>query len=202
VDRDPLAIWKSFIREKIMRQFIVRSAVLAGLAVMPATSFAAETYTIDPAHVFVTFGIKHGPFGATVLGRFDRARDDVTRSSVKAAVDATTIDTNFARRDADLKGPDFLNAAEFPAITFVSTRIERTGDRTGTITGDLTLMGVTKPMVLKATFAGEAPSGPASHVGFSAVGEIDINDFQLKKAIQFGFGPKIEIRIEAEANRK
>jgi polyisoprenoid-binding protein YceI len=193
----------------IMRRFIIGSAVLAGLAVAPAASVAADVYAIDPAHVFVTFGIKHGPFGASVLGRFDRAggeivfdRDDVSRSSVKAAVDATTISTGFPRRDADLKGPDFLNAAEFPAITFVSTRVEKTGDRTGTITGDLTLMGVTKPLVLKATFAGDAPSGPASHVGFSAAGEIDINEFQIRKAIQFGFGPKIEIRIEAEANRR
>jgi polyisoprenoid-binding protein YceI len=182
--------------------------LLAGLAMMPATSFAAEIYAIDPAHVWVTFGIKHGPFGATALGRFDRAggeivfdRDDVTRSSVKASVDATSISTNFARRDADLKGPDFLNAAEFPAITFVSTRIERTGENTGTITGNLTIAGVTKPMTLKAAFAGDAP-GAAGHIGFSAIGEIDINDFQIKKAIQFRFGPKIEIRIEVEANRK
>jgi polyisoprenoid-binding protein YceI len=191
-----------------MRRFIIGSVVLAGLAVMPAASFAAETYTIDPAHIWVTFGIKHGPW-AMVLGRFDRAggeivfdRDDVTKSGVKATVDATTINTNFAKRDADLKGPDFLNAAEFPVITFVSTKIERTGDRTGTITGNLTLTGITKPMALKATFVGEAPMGPTNHVGFSAVGEIDINDYQIKKAIQFHFGPKIEIRIEAEANKK
>jgi len=83
-------------------------------------------------------------------------------------------------------------------MTFVSTKIERTGDKTGTITGNLTLTGITKPMVLNATFVGEAPG----HVGFSAVGEIDINDYQMKKAIQFRFGPKIEIRIEAEANKK
>lgn len=192
-----------------MRQFIIGTVVLAGLAVMPAASFAAETYTLDPQHVWVTFGIKHGPFGATVLGRFDRAsgeivfdRDDVTRSSVKATVDATTINTNFARRDADLKGPDFLNAAEFPTMTFVSTKIEKTGDKTGVITGNLTLAGVTKPMALKATFDGEAPMGPTNHIAFSAFGEIDINDFQIKKAIQFRFGPKIEIRIEDEANRK
>jgi polyisoprenoid-binding protein YceI len=191
-----------------MRRFIIKSVVLAGLAMMPAASFAAETYVIDPAHVWVTFSIKHGPW-ATALGRFDRAggeivfdRDDVTKSSVKATVEATTINTNFARRDADLKGPDFLNAAEFPTITFVSTKIERTGDRTGIITGDLTLTGITKPVAFKATFAGEAPMGPTNHVGFSAVGEIDINDYQLSKAIQFRFGPKIEIRIEVEANRK
>jgi polyisoprenoid-binding protein YceI len=128
---------------------------------MPAATFAAEIYAIDPAHIWVTFGIKHGPAGATVLGRFDRAsgeivfdRDDVTKSSVKASVDATTINTNFRQRDADLKGPDFLNAAEFPAMTFVSTKIEKTGDRTGIITGNLTLAGVTKPFALKATFDG------------------------------------------------
>ena len=192
-----------------MRQFIIGSVVLAGLAMMPAASFAAETYAIDPVHIWVTFAIKHGPAGAMVLGRFDRAsgeivfdRDDVTRSSVKAAVDAKTINTNFAQRDADLRGPDFLNAAEFPVMTFVSTKIEKTGDKTGIITGNLTLTGITKPVALKATFAGEAPMGPTNHVGFSAAGEIDINDFQMKKAIQFRFGPKIEIRIEAEANKK
>jgi polyisoprenoid-binding protein YceI len=179
--------------------------VLAGLALTPAASFAAETYMIDPEHVWVTFAIKHGPQGASLLGRFDKAsgeivfdRDDVTKSAVKATVDAKTINTNFARRDADLRGPDFLNAAEFPVMTFVSTKIEKTGDKTGTITGNLTLTGITKPMALNATFAGEAPG----HVGFSAMGEIDINDYQMKKAIQFRFGPKIEIRIEAEANKR
>jgi polyisoprenoid-binding protein YceI len=192
-----------------VRQFIIGSVVLAGLATMPAASFAAETYAIDPAHIWVTFAIKHGPAGAMVLGRFDRAsgeivfdRDDVTRSSVKAAVDAKTINTNFAQRDADLRGPDFLNAAEFPVMTFVSTKIEKTGDKTGIITGNLTLTGITKPMALKATFDGEAPMGPTNHVAFSAFGDIDINDYQMKKAIQFRFGPKIEIRIEAEANKK
>src|SRR5262249_25628087 len=114
-----------------MRRIIIGFVVLAGLAVVPAASFAAEPYSIEPVHVWVTFAIKHGPW-ATVLGRFDRAsgeivfdRDDVTKSGVKATVDATTINTNFARRDADLKSPDFLNAAEFPVITFVSTKIER-----------------------------------------------------------------------------
>jgi polyisoprenoid-binding protein YceI len=194
-----------------MKQFIIGSVVLATLAVMPVYSLpalAAETYTIDPQHIWVTFGIKHGPW-AVVLGRFDRAsgeivfdRDDVTKSGVKASVDARSINTNFARRDADLKGPDFLNAAEFPAMTFVSTKVEKTGDKSGTITGDLTIAGVKKPVALKVTFAGEAPMGPINHVGFSAVGEIDINDYRIKKAIEFGFGPKIELRIEAEANKK
>jgi polyisoprenoid-binding protein YceI len=191
-----------------MKRFIIGSVLLAPLAAMPVASFAAETYTIDPQHIWVTFGIKHGPWAA-VLGRFDRAtgeivfdRDDVTKSSVKASVDTRSINTNFARRDADLKGPDFLNAAEFPAMTFVSTKVEKTGDKTGTITGDLTIANVKKPVALKVTFAGEAPMGPTNHVGFSAVGEIDINDYRIRKAIEFGFGPKIEIRIEAEANRK
>jgi len=193
-----------------MRGFLIGSVALASLAAMSAASIAAETYTIDPSHIWVTFGIKHRAW-ATVLGRFDKVageivldRDDVTKSSVKATVDATTINTNFAQRDADLRGPDFLNAAEFPAITFESTKVEKTGDKTGKLTGNLSIAGITKPVALNATFTGEAPMGPnkVNHVGFSAVGEIDVNDYQIKKAIQFGFGPKIEIRIEAEANQK
>ncbi len=194
-----------------MRRFIIGAAALAGLAATPVVCLAADTYTLDPMHIWVTFGIKHGAWGSTVLGRFDKAegeiildRDDVTKSSVKATVDATTINTNFAKRDSDLKGPDFLNAAEFPTMTFVSTKIEKTGDKTGTITGNLTLAGVTKPVVLNATFDGEAPMGPnkIDHLGFSATGDLDVNDFQIKKAIQFHFGPKVEIRIEVEANKK
>jgi polyisoprenoid-binding protein YceI len=191
-----------------MRRFIIGSIALASLAAVPSASFAAETYAIDPAHIWVTFGIKHGPW-AIVLGRFDKVsgdivldRDDVTKSSVKATIDANTINTNFAKRDADLKGPDFLNVAEFPVITFESTKVERTGDKTGTITGNLSLAGITKPMVLHAVFDGEGQLQSNTHVGFSSTGEIDINDFQIKKAIQFRFGPKIEVRIEAEANKK
>jgi len=191
-----------------MKRFIIGSVMLASFVAMPVASFAAETYVIDPQHIWVTFGIKHGPW-AVVLGRFDRAsgeivfdRDDVTKSGVRASVDTRSINTNFARRDSDLKGPDFLNAGEFPAMTFVSTKVEKTGDKTGTITGDLTIATVKRPMALKVTFVGEAPMGPTNHVGFSAVGEIDINDYRIRKAVEFGFGPKIEIRIEAEANRK
>jgi len=156
----------------------------------------------------VTFGIKHGPW-ATVLGRFDKAageivfdRDDVTKAASKLQLTpgrSTPISSGGMRIS---KARTFLNAAEHPVMTFESTKIERTGDKTARLTGNLTITGVTKPMVLNVTFSGEAPMGANNHVGFSAVGEIDINDYQIKKAIQFGFGPKIEIRIEVEANKK
>ena len=75
-------------------------------------------------------------------------RDDVTKSSVTVAIDAASIDTALDARNADLNIPDFLNTAEFPTITIVSTSVEKTGEMTGKVTGGATMLGVTLPVTL------------------------------------------------------
>lgn len=174
-------------------------------------AFAAETYTIDKQHAWVGFAVNHagwalalGKFGS-VAGEivFDKA--DVTKSSVKVEIDATSIDTNFTDRDKDLNSPDFLNSAEFPKITFVSTVVEKTGDKTGKVTGDLTIIGVTKPVTLDVVWnAEQARPWDASAIisGFSATGTVKAAEFGMGKVAEYGLGPDIKLMIEIEAQRQ
>lgn len=187
-----------------------------GLGIAAAIAFGttamADTYEIDPQHAWVTFKIghtgwsnAHGLF-RTVSGKivFDKA--DVTKSSVQVDIDATSISTNFAQRDSDLQSPDFLNASEFPTITFASTAVEKTGDKTGKVTGDLTIAGISKPVTLDVTWNGESPlpwDKNTVKTGFSASGAFNVVDaFGMKKAAEFGLGPTIDIDIDVEAFKK
>lgn len=169
---------------------------------------AADAYKIDPQHTWVGFAINHagwssaiGKFGAT-SGDIVFDKDDVTKSSVKAEIDAKSIDTNFADRDKDLNSPDFLNTAEFPTITFESTAIEKTGDKTGKITGNLTIIGVSKPVTLDVTWNAEQPLPWDAKVlksGFSATGIVKPADYGMGKVAEYGLGPDIKLMIEVEA---
>jgi polyisoprenoid-binding protein YceI len=169
---------------------------------------AADTYKIDPQHTWVGFAINHAGW-SSAIGKFGTAsgdivfdKDDVTKSSVKAEIDAKSIDTNFADRDKDLNSPDFLNTAEFPTITFESTAIEKTGDKTGKITGNLTIIGVSKPVTLDVTWNAEQPLPWDAKVlksGFSASGIVKPADYGMGKVAEYGLGPDIKLMIEVEA---
>lgn len=182
------------------------------LVLAAAPGFAADSYSIDPAHVWVTFSINHagwadaqGIFRA-VSGTIVFDKDDVSKSSVEAVIDASTIDTNLDQRNSDLKSPDFLNVGEFPQIAFKSTAIEKTGDMTGKMTGDLTMIGVTVPVVLDVTWSGvEMPFPWAPDVmrtGFEATGTVSPAAFGMGKVAEFGLGPDVEVRITVEAEKK
>lgn len=169
---------------------------------------AADTYQVDPQHAWVSFTINHAGW-ANAHGSFDTVsgsigfdREDVSKSSVSIAVETSSLDTGFADRDRDLLSPDFFNADEFAQITFVSTAIEKTGDNTGRVTGDLTLVGVTKSITLDATFNGEAALPWDANVikaGFTASGSFLPADFGMNKVTEFGLGPEVKITIDVEA---
>ena len=144
------------------------------------------TWTLDPAHSSVTFSAKH-MMVTTVRGSMkirdfdlDLDLDQPERSSVRVSLDAASIDTGQQMRDDHLRSADFLKTDEFPAIDFVSTRIVRTGDDAGDLHGDLTIRGVTRPIVLKAEFGGIVPNMQGGQRGaFSAIGKINREDFGL-----------------------
>ena len=136
---------------------------------------------------------------------FDEA--DPARSSLEARLDAATIDTREPQRDAHLRSPDFLDAEQYPQITFESTRLEPAGDRVR-IVGDLTLRGVTREVVLDAAPEGRQrdPWGN-ERAGFSAQTLIDRRDFGLtwNQALEAGavlVGNDVRITIELEAVRQ
>jgi polyisoprenoid-binding protein YceI len=125
------------------------------VATVPATRPAATRWEIDPSHSGVHFSIRHMMF-ANVRGEFGRLSGtveldaaDLTRSVVRASIDAASISTREPQRDQHLRSPDFLDVASYPTIEFVSTGVVRTGEETLEITGDLTIHGVTRDITLK-----------------------------------------------------
>lgn len=126
----------------------------AALLAFGVTAPAADTYQVDPVHSSVMFSIQHagvtdfhGSFNelnGTVV--FDAA--DPSKSSVDLTVPVASVDSRHPKRDAHLKSPDFFNAEKFPAITFKSTKVEAAGDDTFKVTGDFTLLGVTKSITV------------------------------------------------------
>jgi polyisoprenoid-binding protein YceI len=120
-------------------------------------------------------------------------------------IDPASIDTGDAQRDAHLRSPDFFDVEKFPTASFKSTRIEDAGGDRYRVTGDLTLRGVTRPVVLNATYegTGKDPWG-GERAGFSASVTVDRKDFGLEwnKALETGgllVGEKVELTLEVEA---
>jgi polyisoprenoid-binding protein YceI len=147
---------------------------------------ATTTWQIDPAHTDVGFEVKHlmiskvrGRFG-TVSGTIQLDEADLTKSSVTAEIDVTTIDTREAQRDGHLRSADFFDVENFPTITFRSTRVEREGEDRATVVGDLTIRGVTREVKLSVEEEGTAkdPWG-GDRIAFSATAKIDRRDFGL-----------------------
>ncbi|ALG74541.1 hypothetical protein VY88_30445 [Azospirillum thiophilum] len=191
-----------------MKKTLFAAALFAiAAAGSAAPAFAAPVnYKIDPAHTAVSFIVNHIGF-SNVIGRFNTMAGDVTfdkdaveKSAVAITIDAASIDTNHAKRDEHLRSPDFFNTKEFPKLTFKSTKIEKTGDKTGKLHGDLTMLGVTKPVVLDVTFNkdGVSPASKLETAGFSARGTLKRTDFGMKYGAP-AVGDDIQLLIEVEA---
>lgn len=191
--------------------FHPKMALAAAMILASTTANAAERYQIDEAHTWVTFSLSHAGWANArgmfrgVSGEIFFDQEDVTNSSVSVVLDASSLDTNSEQRDRDMAGPDFLNSVEFPEITFESTRIEQTGERTGIVYGDMTLIGVSREVALDVTWNAEFPLpwDPSTvKTGFSATAQIDGTDFGMNSLVDFGLGPVIDIVIDAEAVRQ
>jgi polyisoprenoid-binding protein YceI len=140
---------------------VVGGAALAAVLSWPALA-GATTYKIDPRHSSANFAVTHLMI-STVRGEFHSVNgtvnvddSDLSKSSVEVTIDASTVDTREPDRDKDLKSPNFFDVAKYPTITFKSTKVESAGPGKLKVTGDLTLHGVTKSVVLDVT----APKSP------------------------------------------
>lgn len=147
------------------------------------TKVQAGTYTIDPAHSNVEFGVRHMMI-STVKGRFGDVQGTVVvpddgAPSVEVTIKTASIDTRSEQRDGHLRSPDFFDVEQFPEMRFRSTRVDRTGDGYK-LTGDLTIRGVTRPIVLTVVEegAGVDPWGNQK-AAFSATGKFNRSDFGL-----------------------
>ena len=190
---------------------MVPKAVFGGIAmwasILSGPSYAADKYTIDPEHVYIQFSIQHHPW-AKYLGAFHDIkgkilfdRENVAASSVQAEIAAESVDTSNKARDAELQAHGFINGWEFPKITYASTSVEKTGDNTGKIIGNLTMAGTTVPVALDVIFNGEAKSrfDNKQRVGFSATGKLSTDDFKMTELPSLNIGPEVDFMIEVEA---
>jgi polyisoprenoid-binding protein YceI len=185
----------------------VFTALIATIA-LPLSALAADSYTVDSAHTFPHFSINHLGF-STLQGRFDRTSGTVMldraakSGSVDISIETASISTGFAKRDDHLKSPDFFNAAEFPAITYKSTAMHFKGDTPSSVDGNLTIMGVTKPVTLTidAFNCGTNPMSKKDECGAGASAHIKRSDFGVKYGLpNVGDDVKLVFEIEAIKN--
>jgi polyisoprenoid-binding protein YceI len=193
-----------------------RTIVVALLALLVSTpTVGAETWQIDASHSSVQFSIRHMTV-SNVRGEFRTFSGSVegdpkapTAATVEATIDAASLDTQQEKRDTHLKSPDFFDVAKYPTITFRSTKIEAAGEGKWRMTGDLTLHGVTKPVVLEV----EGPTGVVkdpqgnTRAGARATGKINRKDFGItwSKTLDGGglvVGDDVTITIDVEGVKK
>lgn len=200
-------------------RFHVR-ALLAGLSIASsAPDLLAQTadpstwgllrFNVDSSHSAVTFQVRHlgiswvrGEFrGFTMDLSYDPGNPE--RSSVSARIPTATLNTGNQRRDADIRGGNYLAVDSFPEMTFVSTRVERAGSNRLRISGDLTLRGVTRPVTLDTEVGGALSGQRGRRVAFSASTVIRRQDFgitfnRLVEGAQV-VGDEVRITIDIEA---
>jgi polyisoprenoid-binding protein YceI len=190
-----------------MGQVFSRIAVTAGLAAALSRPAAAATNTwqIDPAHSAAQFAVKHLAI-STVRGAFTSLKGtvqfddkDITKSSVEVTIDVNSVDTRQPDRDKDLRSDHFFDADHFPTITFKSTKVEQVTPGKLKVTGDLTIRGTTKEVVLDV----DGPSAPVKdpwgnqRMGINASTKIVRQDFGIKYGPGM-IGDEITITIDAE----
>lgn len=190
-----------------VRTYLSAAALLTAAGLFTATT-NADTFKVDPVHSSVIFRVKHmqatnfwgrmeGPAGTFALDESDPAK-----SSLDLTVKVDTLTTQNARRDADLKSPDYFGAKQFPTITFKSSKFEKKSDNSWEVTGDLTLHGVTKSITvtLEKTGDGKLPNG-APISGFQTEFDIKRTDFGMNHMVG-PVGDDVHLIIALEADKQ
>jgi polyisoprenoid-binding protein YceI len=186
-----------------MSRFLL--TLIAALALTAAATAQASSWQIDPNHSSAQFSVRHlgvstirGAFARiTGTAKYDAA--DVTKSSIETTIDAKSVDTRVEMRDNDLRSPNFLDVQKYPTITFHSTQCKSPTPGKMQIAGDLTIHGVTKPVVLDV----DGPTGPMKdpwgnqRIGVTATTIINRKDFDVNGAPGV-VGDEITITIDAE----
>ncbi len=204
-------------KENKMDQSLSRLALAATLvaALAVPSPAATATWQIDPAHTAAGFSVRHMMI-ATVRGQFKGVTgtvlwddQDINNSTVDVTIDANTVDTGESKRDADLKSANFFDVKNYPTITFKSTKIEKISAGKMKVTGNLTIHGVTKQVVLDV----EGPSGAVkdpwgnTRVALNATTTVNRTDYGVKwnaKMDSGGMvvGDDVNINIDLEMTKK
>lgn len=194
------------------KALVTTAGAAAALALAPAAPVQAETFAIDPVHSNIVFMIDHLGY-SNMIGQFQEFSGEFTfdgdapeDAGVSLTIQAASIDTDHAKRDEHLRSPDFLNAAEFPTITFESTDVTVTGEDSGELTGELTMLGTTRTVSLDVTFNKMAPHPLPQYdnvltAGFSARGSIVRSRWGMD-AYAPAIGKEVKLFIEVEGQDK
>jgi polyisoprenoid-binding protein YceI len=180
---------------------------LAGAAAAqgPTPAVQSGAYTLEPTHTEILFGVGHFGF-STYYGQFPGASGSLTldaanpaASQLDVSVPVANLWTASDKLAAELKSADWLDAAKYPALTFHSTKITPTGATTADVAGDLTIHGVTRPVVLQATFTRGAvfPMIQKYVIGFNVTGRIKRSDFGVSNYVQYGLADDVDLIISA-----
>jgi polyisoprenoid-binding protein YceI len=200
-----------------MGHSLTRTLLTTGLAVcfsLPASA-ATSTWQLDPAHSAAQFSVKHLAI-STVRGAFSNVKGtvsfddkDISKSNVDVTIDVTTVDTREPNRDKDLKSDKFFDAAQYPTMTFKSTKVEQVSPGKLKVTGDLTIRGVTKSVVLDVEGPTAAVKDPWGNqrAAVSATTKINRQDYGVKwnATMDNGgvvVGDEVSINIDAEMVQK
>lgn len=196
-----------------MKKIIVSISTIIALS-LPAFAFAS-TWAIDPDHSNVGFKVKHLMI-SNVKGSFDKYAGtveiddkDITKSKVEVSIDTNSINTNVQKRDDHLRSVDFFDVAKYPAMTFVSKKVARVGNDRLKVTGNLTLHGITREVVLDVEGPTKESKDPWGNIrrGATATTKINRKDFGLlwNKALETGgvvVGEEVQITLEVEMIKK
>jgi polyisoprenoid-binding protein YceI len=183
-------------------------SLLAGVALIIPAAAQVQTWNIDPAHSAAQFSVRHmgisnvhGTF-TKVSGKVDYDAADVSKTKIDATIEAASIDTRVEMRDNDLRSDHFFDAAKYPSITFKSTKVESAGTGKLKVTGDLTIHGVTKEVVLDVDGPTEPAKDPKGnlHVGASGSTKINRKDFGVNGASSM-VGDDVPITLDLELVR-
>lgn len=182
-------------------------ACAALLSISAVSSFAADpgAYKIDLSHSSIIYNVGHMGL-SNVYGRFNDfsgtinvADADAKNVTVQLAIKTDSIDTGNQRRDGHLKSPDFFNTKQFPEITFKSTKVTKSGEKTYDVTGDMTMMGQTKPVSFTFNLIGTAkdPRSGKAKAGGEAQFTIKRSEFGMKSSQGLADEVKVAVAIEA-----
>ncbi|MCI5048940.1 MAG: YceI family protein [Rickettsiales bacterium] len=204
------------LKQTLMIGAALLPMMAAAADMTPANEMPAGEYTLDKTHASVTWKVNHLGL-SNYTARFTDIDatlhydpKDVTKSKVTATIDPLSIETDFPateKEDFNMKlaeGEDWFNAGKFPAITFKSTKVSKTGENTGVMTGDLTMLGETKPVMFDVVFNGAYAKKPFSNapaMGFSAKANIKRSDWGFDTYVPM-IGDDITILLETEFGQK
>ncbi len=184
-------------------------ALVLAAAGLAGPAAAAERYAFDKAHTQILFFVDHLGFSKSqgefhdYDGHFTFDPEDWSNSAVEVTIRTHSVDMDDHAWDKHMRNEDFFHVAEHPTMRFASTRVERTGEDTGKVHGELTLLGVTRPVTLDVTFnkAGEHFLSKEWIAGFSATTSLQRSEFGMDYGLP-AVGDRVDIRLEVEGVRQ